>query len=85
MPSPPPWYAPILKALRAAAFFIAHAVLAILIIALVSLVQAVFRRLGDPELFGLIPLTYVFDVMDVAILGVFIFYGVAEAIKVFRE
>jgi hypothetical protein len=40
---------------------------------------------GDPKLFGWIPLSYVFDVMDAAALAVFIPFGVLEAVRVFRE
>jgi hypothetical protein len=41
--------------------------------------------LGDPILFGKIPLRWFFDVMDVAILFFFITFGIVEAIAAFRE
>jgi hypothetical protein len=85
MPNPPPWHAPLTKALRAATFFVAHSCLALIIIALVAVVKAALRWLGEPELFGLIPLSYVFDAMDATALAVFIPFGVIEAIRVFRE
>jgi len=85
VPNPLPWHAPLTKALRAAAFFIAHTLLAVLIIALVAVVKAALHWLGDPKLFGYIPLSYVFDAMDATALAVFIPFGTIEAIRVFRE
>jgi hypothetical protein len=82
---PLPWYAPLTKALRAAAFFIAHAFLAVLIIGLVAVVKLALNWMGDPKLFGWIPLGYVFDAMDATALAVFIPFGALEAIRVFRE
>ncbi len=80
-----PWHAPLTKALRAAAFFVAHTFLAILIIGLVALVKVALHWLGDPKLFEWIPLSYVFDVMDATALAVFIPFGVVEAVRVFKE
>jgi hypothetical protein len=85
VPKPLPWHAPLTKALRAAAFFVAHAFLAILIIGLVAIVKVVLHWLGDPKLFDLIPISYVFDAMDATALAVFIPFGASEAIRVFRE
>ena len=51
MPNPKKWYAPLVKALRAAAFFVAHALLAALIIGLISAVKWVLQYLGEPVLF----------------------------------
>jgi hypothetical protein len=85
VPNPLPWYAPLIKALRAAAFFVAHTFLAILIIGLVSLLKAALQWLGDPKLFDWMPLSYVFDMMDATALIVFICFGTLEAVRVFRE
>jgi hypothetical protein len=85
MSDQPPWYGPVIKALRAAVFFIAHACLAVVIIGLVAVVKAVVSWLGDPKLFGLVPLSWVFDAMDATALVVFIPFGVIEAIRVFKE
>jgi hypothetical protein len=80
-----PWHAPITKALRAAAYFVAHAAVALVIIGAISLVRAACQWLGDPKLFDLIPLVYLFDAMELAALAVFIPCGVIEAYRVFRE
>jgi hypothetical protein len=85
MPNPPKWYAPLIKAVRAAAFFVAHALLATLVIGLISAVRWVLRYLGEPMLFGWIPLGYIFDAMDAATLLVFIPFAIIEAVRVFRE
>lgn len=85
MPKQLPWHAPLTKALRAAAFFVAHAFLAILILGLVAIVKEALHWLGDPKLFDWVPLSYVFDVMDATALIVFIPFGIIEAIRVFRE
>jgi hypothetical protein len=85
MSGPTPWHAPLIRAFRAATFFAAHACLAVIIIGLVTLVKAAVQWMGDPKLFDWIPLSYIFDAMDVATLCVFLVFAVIEAVRVFRE
>lgn len=79
------WYAPFVRLLRAAAYLTSHTLVALLLVAAISLVERWIHQLGDPTLFGKIPLRWFFDAMDVAILIVFITFGVIEAVTAFRE
>ena len=79
------WYRPLQKALRAATNLVAHAGLALLMVGLISLVQWALNRDGDPKLFDVLPLRYIFDAIDLLILATFMIFGTAEAVQVFRE
>ncbi len=63
---------------------LAHACVAIVLIALLTVVSKFLEYVGDHRLFQVIPLSYVFDAMDCAILIVFGTFGVIEAIAVFK-
>lgn len=80
-----PWYRPFKKAFRSGCYLVAHAMVAFLIIGLSEAIKRVLLWDGDPELFDLVPLRYIFDAVDIGILAVFLFFGTKEAIQVFRE
>src|SRR5579875_2762768 len=80
-----PIRAPFKQVVRAGIFFITHALLAALAIALLTLISGLLRWMGSPELFGRVPVSYIFDAMDLMILVVFGVFGTMEAIAVFRE
>jgi hypothetical protein len=82
---PERWYSAFQKALRWGSFIAAHALVAMLLLGAVALIQWLVLQLGEPKLFGIIPLGYVFDSMDLGILIAFIVIGTAEAIVVFRR
>jgi hypothetical protein len=71
--------------LRATAYITSHTLVALLLVGAITLVERWIHQLGDPILFGKVPLRWFFDAMDVAILFVFITFGVVEAITAFRE
>jgi hypothetical protein len=54
-------------------------------LAAIYLLQVLLKAVGDPKLFDVLPLRYIFDGMDLAILLAFIVLGTLEAIRVFRE
>lgn len=81
----PQWYNPFNKAFRSACYLIAHAMIALLIIVIGFVIYWTLVRVGDPRLFDICPLRYIFDVVDLAILAVFLVFGTIEAIRVFRE
>ena len=83
--SPVPWYAPLVRLARAAVYIAAHTAVALLLITAIETVSAWLRHAGDPKLWDWIPVRYLFDTMDLAILIVFICYGTIEAIRAFRE
>jgi hypothetical protein len=60
-------------------------VVALLLIGAITLVEGWIHALGDPILFGRIPLRWFFDAMDVGVLLVFLTSGTIEAIRAFRE
>jgi hypothetical protein len=79
------WYRSAKKAVRWGVFILCHAVVASLLIGAVQFIQWVVVLTGDHKLFGVIPLRYVFDGMDLAILLAFVVLGTLEAVTVFRE
>jgi hypothetical protein len=80
-----PWYAPLNRGLRAAAFFVAHLISALIIIGGIYVIQTLLLHMGNPKLFDRIPVKYIFDAMDVFVLIVFVVFGTAEAYVVFQE
>ena len=80
-----PWYSSFGKALRWGSYVAAHAVVAIIILGAIYLIQQLLIMAGDPKLFDVIPLRYIFDGMDLGILLAFIVLGTLEAVRVFRE
>ena len=79
------WYSAFETALRWGSFIAAHALVAMLLLGVVALIQWLVLKLGEPKLFGIIPLGYIFDSMDLAILIAFIVLGTLEAVMVFRK
>jgi hypothetical protein len=80
-----PWYAPLVRALRAGIYLASHVLVAAILIAAIWAIQWLLADAGDPKLFDWIPIRYRFDAMDAGILAVFIWFGVKGAIEVFRE
>ena len=80
-----PWYAPFIRLLRATSYITSHTFVALLLVGAITLVERWIHEVGDPILFGRVPLRWFFDVMDVAILVVFITFGIIEAIRAFKE
>lgn len=80
-----PWYRPFKNAFRSGCYLLAHALVAIMLIGLIAIVKWILVEAGDPKLFDFCPLRYIFDAVDVAVLCVFLVFGIREAIKVFRE
>ena len=80
-----PWYAPLIKLLRAVIYIAAPTAVALLLITAIEIVAGWLHRTGDPKLWDWVPVRYLFDTMDLAILIAFIWYGTAEAIRAFRE
>jgi hypothetical protein len=81
----PPWYNPFKKAVRSGCYLVAHGAIALLIIGIFAVINWILVRIGDPRLFDICPLRYIFDLVDLAISGVFVVFGTIEAIRVFRE
>jgi hypothetical protein len=73
------------RALRAALFIIVHIFLALLIIAGIYAIQRGLLAIGDPRLFDLLPLRYIFDIADVCVLAAFVLFGCSEAYFMFRD
>jgi hypothetical protein len=79
-----PWYQPFVKALRVGAFLLAHVLTAALLVTLLSGFSWLLHSLGNPKLFEQVPVSYVFDAMDLMVLVVFVIFGLVEAVTVFR-
>lgn len=80
-----PWYSAFQKAFRTGAYIVAHVIVAVVLIGAVELVQELILKVGDPKLFDIVPLRYIFDGMDLGILLAFLVIGTLEAIDVFKE
>lgn len=80
-----PWYYPFKKAFRIACFLVAHLLVASVMIGIVQVIERLLLTEGDPRLFDLMPLRYIFHGMDVVILLIFTICGSADAWRVFRE
>jgi hypothetical protein len=77
-----PWWGPVLRALRAAAAFIGHICLAIIIITGIWSLENYIHYLWEerePMLFDRVPLKWLFDAVDLSILLVFAVWGTIEA------
>jgi hypothetical protein len=79
-----PWYSAFETAWRWGSFIAAHALVGLVLVGVVYVFQRLLLQLGDPKLFDIIPLRYVFDGMDIGILVAFVVFGTLEAIVVFR-
>lgn len=76
------------KALRAAVIVIGHALIAAVLVISASGVEHLIRYLNDGHdilIYGRLPMSYLFQTIDVSMIGVFGFFGVTEAIKTMRE
>lgn len=73
------------RGLRAAAYFTVHIAIALLIIEGIYLIKLALAWMGDPRLFNFVPISYIFDAMDIFVLLVFIVFGTREAYLVMRE
>jgi hypothetical protein len=78
------WYGAFATAWRWGSFIAAHALVALVLIGVIALIQRLILQLGDPKLFDMIPLRYIFDGMDLGILAAFLVLGSVEAVNVFR-
>ena len=76
------------KALRAAVILIAHALIACVLIVCTWAVDHLILTLNHGQemmVYGRLPLSFLFQTIDMAMIGVFGFYGVLEAIRIMRE
>jgi hypothetical protein len=79
-----PWYAPFWKTLRFSALFAADTIGALVSVSMIALTRWWIGRLGEIRLFDWIPLAYVLDVMEAAVLLLFVAHAIAAAIHEFR-
>jgi hypothetical protein len=87
---PASWHRPFRRAFRAGCYLLAHALVALWAILLIAIVQMATGLLGRPfglglTLFDVLPVSYILDAGDLAILIVLIFFGTIEAVRVLRE
>lgn len=78
------WKFSISRGFNACIYLTIHAAVCTVFLILFTGMSYLTKILGDPRLFCLLPLKYVFDAMDVVILLLFATFGVREAIRVFR-
>lgn len=75
------------KAARAGVAIIGHTLIAAVIIVCASGVERLILLMNDghdPLIYGRLPLSYLFQTIDVAMIGVFGFFGLVEAIRIMR-
>jgi hypothetical protein len=76
------------RALRAAVIFLSHAFLACVLVFGTWVVDLFIRLLSGGQqilIYGVLPLSYLFQTVDVAMIGLFGAYGVIEAARVLRS
>ncbi len=86
-PRPVPWDDPIKRVGLASLVLVCHSVMAALIITLIWGFEAYNHWLNGNQprlLFGILPLSYLFDGMDLGVICVYIWYGLFETVRVFR-
>jgi hypothetical protein len=77
-----PIWGPILRAGRAAIAFLGHFIIGMVLIVGIWATERMILWLWegrDPQLYGRIPLKYLFDTLDLAVFSVFIVWGTIEA------
>jgi len=82
-----PWFGSLERAFRAALALVGHLALGLLMLGGIWVTEHWFRWLwgeAEPMLYGRVPLRYLFDTMDVAILIVFTVWGAWEAHRQLR-
>ena len=82
------FWRPLWGAALAAATLFCHLVIAAIILFGIWALEYLFHflwRSNDPLLFDRFPVRYLFDAMDLAVILVFIWYGVLAAARSFRE
>ena len=79
------WGQPFVKAFKSICYLVAHAIVAVAVLGVMSLIQWVIALDGNPRLFDKFPISYIFHAADIVILIVFLTYGTIDAIHVFRE
>jgi Na+-driven multidrug efflux pump len=78
----------LMKALRAAVVVVGHAFIAAVLVGCASAVDHLILYLNDGHemmVYNRLPLSYLFQTVDVALIGVFGIFGVLEAIEIMRE
>ena len=77
------WARLLRRTAHAAGYLLFHTILAAIFIALISILQRFLAWEGEPLLFDIFPIRYIFDAMDCSIGFVFIYFGTRDAIRVF--
>ena len=78
----------VLKAVRAGVVVVLHSVIATVLVLCAAVVEGAIHLVNDgrdPLLFGVLHFSYLFQAIDVGMLGVFGFYGLKEAARIMRE
>jgi hypothetical protein len=79
---------PLIRAAAAALFLLVHTMLATLIILGVFGIERLIKYLwgvDKPLLFGFVPLEYLFQVIDVGVVGTFGYRGILAAYRAFED
>lgn len=78
-------HGPLKGALTAASYIACHTFVAVCLILAIEVIKLVLRLFGEPKLFGVVPVSYLFDAMDSVIIVMFVVFGVFGARRWFRE
>ncbi len=79
------WYDPIRSAFHAATYIVCHTVVALIIIAATRIIALILEYFGDPRLYDVLPIRYIFDTMDLVIFLAFMVTGGISAWQAFKE
>jgi hypothetical protein len=81
------WWDIFPRVLKAAIAFLTHATLAIVLIASISLVEKALSvtDVGSHLIVDILPMRYLFDLIDAAVILIFGFYGLRDLIHELRQ
>ena len=80
-----PWHRPFKNAWRLSCCFVAHALSAGVLVGAIRLLSWLLSMGGEPRLYGVVPLEYLFDTMEICIVIVFVAHSVRETVEVVRR
>ena len=78
------WWRPWREAFYLAMDLFAHLFVALVLIGAIEGAQMALHAAGDPKLLDLVPIRYIFDAMDLALLALFFVFGTVSMYRAFK-
>jgi hypothetical protein len=78
------WWSPWREAFFLAMDLFAHLFVALVLIGAIEVAQLALHTAGDPKLLDFVPIRYIFDLMDFALVVLFFIFGTVSMYRAFR-